>query len=499
MFQKITRLIRHTLIYGLGNSGSRLVGFLLLPLYTYYLRPEDYGVLALVSVFTQILFTVTSLGQGTAVFRRYFTHEDPAERDAVLTTALWLLLMLSFPIGLGVLAFSRPLSILLTGSAEYTGWVMLGIGAVLFKVLLRLPLAALRAREESWRYAASSLAQTSASLVLAVVFVAGLHLGGAGVLLSQLLAEALVAVYLLPLVFYGLRLRFAKEDARDMLGYTAYGMPSSVFGFLLHMSDRFFLKHYATLHAVGLYALGYRFGEILAFGMWAFKLAWQPFVFENRKGEDAPVLYARVCTYVAAILGFAWLVVSLLAPEVIAIIARPSYLEAHRIVPWIAAAFVFQGFAQVTNTGIVLHRKVRYRPVIVGTAAAVNLGLNFVLVPRFGMMGAAVSSCASFFVWFVLQAYVGNRLYPVPYEYGRALRALGVSVALYAVGSFIAGGSLLATLGGKSLLILAWPLCLYATGFFGPGELARLRRVLEVARSRRRALPEAPEAPGAGE
>jgi O-antigen/teichoic acid export membrane protein len=483
MFAKIKRLLGHTLIYGLGSSGSRFVGFILLPLYTRYLTPEDYGVLALVGLLGQILFTVMALGQGPAVFRTYFNHDDPERRETVVTTSLWLILAVSFPIGLLALALNGPLTELLTGSPRYAMWMVYGTLGVAFKTLLRLPFAVLRARGQSWQFAISSFVQTAAGIILAIIFVAGLHLGGKGVLLSQLVAELLVCAYLVPVTIRGLKLRFSREDATDLLGYGIYQVPTALFGFLLHMSDRYFLKHFATLHAVGLYSLGYRFGEILSIALWTFGLAWQPFVFENKKSPEAPALYARVTTYYTAVLGLLWVAVSLLSPEVIAIMARPAFYEAHHVVPWIAGAFFFQGLAYVANIGIVLHRKIKYRPFILAAAIALNLGLNYALVPRYEMMGAAVAGCVSYGAFFVLQAAVANRLYPVPYEYGRLARLGAIGMAVYFVGSLVDWGSFWSGFAGKSLLVLAAPLLVYLTGFFEPGELTRLRDLL--ARFRR--------------
>ncbi len=186
----------------------------------------------------------------------------------------------------------------------------------------------------------------------------------------------------------------------------------------------------------------------------------------------------------APFLGVA-LAVSLLAEEIITIMARPAFYDAYRVVPWVAAAFLFQALAYIANIGIILHRKVKYRPAIVGAATVVNLALNFVLIPRYGMMGAGVASCVSFFVWFALQAAVAYRLYPVPYEYGRIARLTLVGGAIYAAGSLVAWRSIWVALVGKGLLLLAAPLLLYATGFFEAGELGRLRQSL----GRLRGLP----------
>jgi O-antigen/teichoic acid export membrane protein len=478
MFDKIKTLLGHTLIYGFGNSGSRFVGFLLLPLYTRYLTPEDYGVLSLVAMLGQILFVVMSMGQGTAVFRSYFNHEDTARRDEVITTAFWLIVLISLPIALATLALSRPLTFVLTGRLDYTTWVLLGIVGVAVKVLLRLPFTVLRARRQSWRYAIWSFVQTVSTILLAVLLVAGFHLGGKGVLLSQLIGGVIVCAYLVPATARGLKLRFSRKDASELVGWGAYQVPAALLGFVLHMSDRYFLKHFATLYAVGLYSLGSRFGEILSVALMAFGLAWQPFLFEQRKDKNAPALYARVCTYFAAVMVFLWLCVSLFAREAITIMAQPAFHEAYRVVPWTAGAFLFQALAGIANIGIVLQRKVQYRPLILGAATAINLGLNYVLVPRYDMMGAGAAACVSFFAWFVMQAALAQRLYHVPYEYGRLGRLAVVAVVLYAGGSAIAWSSLYTALAGKAGLLLCAPLLLYASGFFMTGEIAQIRRLL---------------------
>jgi O-antigen/teichoic acid export membrane protein len=478
MFDKIRRFSGHVIIYGFGSVGTRAVGFLLIPIYSRYLTPADYGVLALVAMFGQVLYAVMNMGQSQALFRTYFKHDDREGREAVISTSLWLILTLSLPVGVLALILAKPLSWLLTGSSAYTAWVVLGITAVMFKILLRLPLAVLRAREESRRYALATFAQTAISLVLAIVFVVGLLLGGRGVLLSQLLAEVLICLVLLPSILKGLRLTFLRRDARDLLSYGLALVPAALLSFLSHLSDRYLLMHFVSISAVGIYALGYRFGEIVYFVMYAFELAFPQFVYGHLKSPGAPALFARVCTYYLAVMGALWLVLSLLAEETVKIMAAPAYHEAYRVVPWIAGAFLFQGLGWVWNLGMHVHRTVRNRLLITGSSTVLNLALNFLLIPRFGMMGAAVAALSSFSFQCVFQLLLCYRLYPVPYEYGRIARLTVVGAGIYAVGSLIGWGSIPMALAGKALLLLSAPLLLYATGFFETGEIDRLKDLM---------------------
>jgi O-antigen/teichoic acid export membrane protein len=488
MFEQIKRLGTHVVIYGFGNAGTRIVGFLLIPLYSRFLTPEDYGVLALVSMFGQLLYTVTNMGQSGALFRTYLLHDDPGARDTVITTSLWLIMVLSFPVGLLALALAKPTGWLLSGSSAYTSWVVLGVAGVMFKTLLRLPLSVLRAKEKSRRYSVATCAQTIITIVLAILFVVGLHLGGRGVLLSQLVAEILLCVWLLPGMLKGLRLTFSRRDARDLLGYGLAITPAPVLSFLLHLSDRYILRHFASVGVVGVYALGYRFGEILYFVILAFELAYPQFLFAHLKNPDAPKLYARVCTYYVAVAGSAWLAVSLFAEPAVKIMAHAAYHDAYRVIPWIAGAYLLQGIGWVCSIGLGVHKLVRYRLMISATAVVSNLGLNLWLIPQYGLMGAAVAALASLVVQCTLQIVVGYRVFPVPYEIGRIARLAAVGAGVYAVGNLVDWGSLTAAIAGKTLLLAMAPLLLYATGFFERGEVTRARDLVSGFRQRSAAV-----------
>jgi O-antigen/teichoic acid export membrane protein len=490
MFDQIKRLTGHVLVYGFGNIGNRVVGFLLIPVYSRYLTPEDYGVLALVAMLGQILYAIMNMGQNSAIFRTYFRHETADERERVVTTSLWLILTLSLPIGLLALALSKPISSLLIGSPAYTVWVALAILGVAFKVFLRLPLAILRAREQSRQYAASSIVQTIVGMALAIIFVVGFQLGGRGVLLSQLAAELALCAYLFPATLRGMRLWvFSRRDASDLLIYGLALVPAALLSFLIHLSDRYFLKYFVSVSAVGIYALGYRFGEILYFAILAFELAYPAFLFSHLKNPDAKHLYSRVCTYYFALMGTLWLCVSLPAEEIVTIMAHPAYHEAYRVIPWIAGAFFFQGVGAVWNIGMQVHRIVKWRLAMSASTAVLALILNFALIPRWGMMGAAWAALLAFLYQFIIQVLIGHRLYPIPYEWGRVIRLSVVGMGVYGVGSLITWGSMPAALAGKVGLLLCAPLVLYAVGFFEAGEVSRFKELVGDFRRGRTTRP----------
>ena len=485
MIEKITALARSSLIYGLGNYGVKLVGFLLIPVYTRYLVPADYGVMALVSAFGQALFIFLNLGQSTALFRFYYEDDTPEGRERVIAGSLWIAVLVSTPIALLALAFSAPTAHLLLGDSTYSGFVAIGILTVVCRQLLRLPFAVLRADERDTRYATWSVARTALSAVLAIVLVVGLNQGVRGVLLSQLLAEAICCALLVPPIARSLRVGFAGTEMREQLTFGLALVPGAMAGFTLDLSDRFFLQHYSSLDQVGLYSLGHRLGEIIFFVVAAVQLAWPQFVFANRKAPNAKELYSYATTYYLAGMLFLVLGLSALAPEIVHIMAAPEYHTAAPVVPLVALAGLCEGVRYVLTIGIMFQKRPIIRSIGMGGAGIVNVVLNLLLIPRYGMMGAAWAMLGGFLTLIAIELTVSHRFYPIPYQLGRFAKLGGVVAALYVASGFVHAGTPVTAAAVKSaMLVIGFPALLWLVGFFEPAELAHARRAYAGVRRR---------------
>lgn len=485
MIEKFTALARSSLIYGLGNYGVKLVGFLLIPVYTRYLVPADYGVMALVSAFGQALFIFLNLGQSTALFRFYYEDDSPQARERVIAGSLWIVLLVSTPITLLALALSGPTARLLLGDSTHAGLVAVGILTVACRQLLRLPFAVLRADERDTRYATWSVARTALSAVLAIVLVVGVRLGVWGVLLAQLLAEAICCAILVPSIARSLKAGWVGTEMRAQLTFGLALVPSAMAAFTLDLSDRFFLRHYSTLEQVGLYSLGYRLGEILFFVVAAVQLAWPQFVFANRKAPNAKQLYSYATTYYLTGMVFLVLALSALAPEIVQIMAAPQYHAAATVVPVIALAGLCEGIRYVATIGIMFQKRPIIRSIGMGCAGVVNVVLNLLLIPRYGMMGAAWATLGGFVALIAIELTVSMRFYPIPYQVGRIAKLAAVAATVYVASGLVPPSTPLAVAGLKTgMLLVGFPALLWLIGFFEPAELAHIRRALAGVRRR---------------
>jgi len=272
---------------------------------------------------------------------------------------------------------------------------------------------------------------------------------------------------------------------RDQLTFGLALVPGAMAGFTLDLSDRFFLRHYSSLEQVGLYSLGYRLGEIIFFVTAAVQLAWPQFIFANRKSPQAKELYSYATTYYLAGMLFLVLGLSALAPELVRLMAAPEYQAAAPIVPIVALAGLCEGLRYVVTIGIAFQRRPIIRSAATGAAALVNVVLNVLLIPTYGMMGAAWATLAGFVTLIVIEFTVARHFYPIPYQHARFAKLAGVVTILYVACGLLPSGTPLAVAAEKTgLLLVGFPLLLWLARFFEPAELEHARRAYAGVRRR---------------
>ncbi|MBI5789095.1 MAG: flippase [Candidatus Schekmanbacteria bacterium] len=482
MFSKIKKLFSDSIFYVLGNTAGKIVGFLLIPLYTRYLTPADYGILSLCSLFGSFLFIFLNLGMSSAIFKNYFKAETPEGKNLVLSTSGFIMLLISLPVMGIIIVNSAGISRLLLGSPVYANAVIIVSLTGVFSQLAKIPFSCLRAQGESKKYAVLTLSDTGFTLLLTIFLVVAFKKGFWGILISQCLAGLLVCLILIPWILRDVPFRFSLTEAKSLLRFGVPLIFSGIGGIILTLSDRYMLKMYSTLDQVGIYSLGYRFGEILWFLAWAFQLAWPQFVFSNEKSPNANELYSKTSTYFFAIMSFVCLSLSILAREIIILATTPKFLEAYRVIPIIALSQLFYGLFNVVAVGVYLKSKTSYFSTAVGIAALLNVGLNFLWIPSFGMMGAAYATLLAYIFQFIMIVVLSMKLYPVRYEFGRIIKLIAISLALYLAGVLINIEAISVAIAYKCMLILLFPVLLWLSGFFAAQEKARLYRLWEFCR-----------------
>jgi O-antigen/teichoic acid export membrane protein len=374
--------------------------------------------------------------------------------------------------------FAPSICLLVFKSTEYTGFLRIILFTLAFSLGAEVPLSLLRILEKSTLFTIISIGKLILSISLNILFIVGFKWGIMGILISGLISNGLVSLYLF---FYTCRkvgLGFNWFQLKEMLAYGLPWVPGGVAMFIINFSDRFFLQRMVSLSDVGIYSLGYKFGMVInMLVMVPFLQAWGPKRFEVAKNENAKNIYAIVLTYFLYIEIFCALGIATLIKDSLHIMSTPDFWPAYRVVPIILLSYILQGGYHCIQIGILLTKRTKNIAIITVISAVVNLTLNFLMIQRWGMMGAAWATLFSFVVMFTLNYVITDRIYHVPYEIIRIVKMLGTAAALYFISYFVTISTLSLSFIFNLGLALSFPFILYLLGFYTPGELIRAKEV----------------------
>jgi O-antigen/teichoic acid export membrane protein len=487
LFSQLLRLSRHSIIYGLGAAIGSVVGFFLIPLYTRYLTPSDYGVLQIFTATTSALGVFFILGISAALFRSYYLYDDAGKRREVASTAFLFLTASSTVLTLLLIGLSGSFSSLLFHSSEYTSYFRIIFLTLFCNTGIALGLAVFQARQQPTRYALVTVIQVVMSIALNIVFVMVLHRGVLGILEATLIVSAVIYLSLTAVLIKSAGFGFSGGELRRMLAYGLPLVPAGLSGWILTLADRYFLQFLSTPQELGLYSLGYRFGMVISALIVApFAAAWVPFAFSIFKQENAKQVYSRAFTYFVLVAMLAALALSVLSSQVLSIMATPAFHAAYKVIPLIALSYVLYGCSAILGVGFALMAKTRYSALCVVVAAILNLGLNYLLIPGYGMMGAAWATLISYLVMAALFFIVSRRFYAVTYEWGRVAKiciAFGVVFggSLFLTDTYSVVHSYIIVAVFKLLALLTFPIVLYLLRFYQPEEIQKTREIIRVA------------------
>ena len=430
----LKRLGQGSLRYGLGDVLQRGVAFLLVPVYTRYLPPAEYGIVAVVAAAGSMLAVALGFGLRGSVVRHYYDFaDDPGEVRSYMGSVF-----LTYLAGGGALAgllyLAGPwLTERLLRQVPFRPFVSLTLWAAYVSAGGAILLGLYRAREQSWRYVALQAGGSVLTLGLIVVFVAGLGRGAVGQVEAVALASTFLMVVYLFLVSREVSWPMSLTKARVALIFGLPLVPHLLAGSITAVFDRIVLERYVTLADVGLYLLGYQIGTIVSFAATAVNAAWSPIFYDTaRSRSDAPAIVSRLTTLYAAGIVLIAACVIVFGRELVDLLAPDAYRDARRIVPIVAVAHCFQGLYFMCVTPLFYAKKTQVVPLVTVASAGLSLVLLFVLVPRLGIVGAAYATLLAYAAQWALTVTVARRWYAIPYDWMR-LAGAGLLLLLVVV------------------------------------------------------------------
>lgn len=473
-------ILKDVATYGTSDVILKAGMLVALPIFTRVFSPEEYGVWNFIGSATGILSGIVILGGDSAYARYFFIARSDAERQVITTTWLSFLFVWSLCVTFIGLPFVRSFSLWAFNSDRYSIVCLLALFGVPLTLANTMCGQVLRNQFRAKLFAGLNLASAFLGLGLSIWGAVTLNLGLTGVIGGGLVA----AVVLLPVRVWTIRemLRpvFSFPDLAKLLRFGIPLVPTSLAYWIFAGSDRLILGKLSTLDQLGLFAVGLTITSPLNFANSAFGQAWSPHairIYEEQR-EFAQVFFGKVLTYLLAGFGILSVGITTFSRELLMIFSTPAFYAGAAAVGPLTLGIMAYASTQITASGISVTKRTHYFALVSWTAAILNVLLNFMLVPRWGMLGTSWAMAIAYLFLTISYALISQRLWPVSYEVCR-ISAVVVSTVAFTVGvSFLPIFPLMEGVTVKSLYCLAYIWVLVRCGVLHRHQVTALTSAL---------------------
>jgi O-antigen/teichoic acid export membrane protein len=339
-------------------------------------------------------------------------------------------------------------------------------------------------------FVAFQLANVAVSVVLTIVLVVVLDYGAVGLLVGNFAGTG--AIFLV-MIWARRRTVGVRQFSRPLLGelvrYSLPLMPTNLAIWALNFADRIQVQRLASPEELGEYAAAAKVAAGMTLFLAAFQAAWTPFAHALRGEEGDEVAkrtYAEVFTFWSVVMGWGLVGLTLFsAPYIALTFPEGAREDAIPVVPLLATGIVLYGIYLIVTIGVTISKRTRMTPLIATFAGAVTVGLNFLFIPAFGIVGAGITTVIGFGLLAGIQWLNARRMYRVDYEWGRVARIGLVAAAIIALSLFVVPETGLAGFAGRAALAAVYPVALVAVGAVTRDDLRRIPGALRAARRRR--------------
>jgi len=474
-------------IYGAGEAAIQVVNLLLLPVYVKlgFLVEQDYGAISLIIAIEAIAKILSRWGLDGAFMRYYHDRPRGGPLEQLTSTIVWFTLAADAVLFAALLGASGWIADALF--PQHVTAFRLMLGNTFLISLTFVPFHIMRLRNEATTYSALVFARSLGTVALRAILVIGMGWGTAGLFGADLV----VTLLLLPVLWRWFRplvtRTFSRVELRTVLGFGLPRLPHGLAQQALDAGNKLLLTRFVTLDQQGVYQNGFTLGTAIRFFTSSFETAWAPFYYATSRQPDARVVFAKMTTYGVAVLTLLVGVTVAVSRDVILVMLTPGYLDAVPVIPFVALGMAAQGIYLLTSIGLNLTNRTRYYPIATFAALAVGLGAGLVLMPRFGITGAAIAFAASGLTQASVAFALAQRFYPVAYETARLARVIAAgALATVAAMLIVPAWTPLASLATRlAITLVGFGALLAVSGFFRKTERAFLQEVL--SRLRRRA------------
>lgn len=444
MVKKEGSMVGDTKIYVFAEILRNSVSLIMLPIYTRFLTPADYGSVELLSMIVDFAMIIFGARATEAVFRFYCTSNSVKEKKDIIASSLFLSFFMGCIGAALVIALSEPLAMVIFDDAAYQEYIILVALTMILMPLIEIPFAYIRAMQNSRLFFSFSVVKLVIQVSLNIYFVVYREMHVEGVVYSTLFSFVIVGALLTSYTVFSVGLNVTKKACSQLFSFSLPMKLATAGAFFLTFGDRYILNIYTDLSQVGIYSLGYKFAFIFTMLSWdTFEKMWDAEKYAVNKKPDAKIIYQKVFLYMNVVLFTIGLGISLFVKDLLRIMSAPEFWPAYEVVPIIIMAYIIQSWGRYCDLGIMLKKKTIQIAYAQWFAVFIVAVAYFALIPKFGIEGAAWATVIGFSAQFYWINKKGKEYYNMHLPWMKVFLIAVLAIACFSLTFLLPEGLLL--------------------------------------------------------
>lgn len=415
MLNHLRKLGGETLLYALMNVGTKLIAFLMLPIYTHYLSTTEMGVFENVEAMVSILTFVVIFGTDNALAFYFFKTDDPKEKESYVQTVLSFRILLAVFFLILFVVFGPYVSQFLLGTRVYSKLLSIAGIVLVTESVITLILTYYRYQFKAKKVAILTLIQLGLVALLTFTMLKYLNYKVQSVYLSRLISGAIIILALIFPVIKFFSLKIDYKRLKLILVYGAPLVPASIAFWVITFANRFFLTHMESLASAGVYGVAIKFAAMISLLTSSIQMAWRPYSLSIQKKENAPQIYSQI-SIVILTLGMVGLVgVATIAPFLIHLmVSSNAYQDASQYIAILSLGSFLSFYYLIISVGLFIKEQTKLLSKYVLISAALSIILNVILIPILSIWGAAIALVVSYLFVNIVIFKKSQEVYYIP-------------------------------------------------------------------------------------
>ncbi|WP_418359210.1 lipopolysaccharide biosynthesis protein [Sphingobacterium detergens] len=415
--------IKSFLAFGLATSIEKLLGFILLPIYTRHFNSIEYGVIDMISVIGSILIIFGTLQIETSLQRYYYSYNG-LRKNLLISNVYFLVFFFSFILFLILVFLSNPLAEWFLGEVEYSSALKISSFQIIFINLNMLGLVILRYEKQNVKFLIAIIIKVVTALLFALLFVVYLNLGINGVILGQTLSLFITTVFITFSVRNYIILRVSKIINRDLFQFALPQLPARIGSILIAQVNRFFMLGYLTMASIGIYSVSLKLASSIQIINTAFIMAWRPIMIKLFNVKNNKEIFPSVLPIISLIVFLCVSLISIFSLEIVKLFTTKEFYPANKYLGGLSLYFALFIVKEVIDIGPVITKNTKYLSYNFMWSILINIILLFALINIWQIEGVILSMVLTNLFLVTITWFTSNRLYPIHFRIDKFIFAL---------------------------------------------------------------------------